>query len=428
MEDHDFRGLLDETNQMIQISDAETFEMLYANKTAIIFSRYPLVPYRGRKCYEYMMGRKDQCPFCPLLKMPEDETCIHIDVDNGQQVYKVKAMRLEWEGHHAFIEYAIDITVIKRAQESYQYEMEKLLASIPNAQGIFRLNLTRNSCFGTGGDCDKVEAISRSQTADTLVRSVSVNIVSEKARQEFISTFCVEALKTAYRSGKREICYETEFWITPERTEWSRMTARIMVNPVTGDWECILYGMDISHEKNLQSRMDLFEEALKRESYTGLYTKSAFENLCREYLCSGSKEAFAIIFLDMDYLKVLNDTCGHMIGDQAIADLARKLQIHFSNIDIIARFGGDEFAVLVKDITMNILEDKLKWLLKKARTKYGAVEVTSSIGAVYCESSGADYYELMKIADQALYKAKDNGRNCFHITDYSSGTAVDLCD
>ena len=426
MEENDFRVLLDETNQMIQISDANTFEMLYANKPAIAFSGHSEASYRGRKCYEYMMGLKEQCPSCPLHKITCDDLGRIMEVDNGTHVFTVKTMRLEWEGHDAFIEYATDITTIRRAQESYRYEMEKLLTSIPNAQGIFRLNLTRNSCFGTGGHCEKVEMLRHSQTADTLVRSIAVNIVCEKKRQEFISVFGVESLMMAYRSGKTEVHYEAEFHITDERIEWSRMTARIMINPATGDWECVLYGMDISHEKSLQTKMNMFEEALKRESYTGLYTKSAFENLCREYLEESRDEAFAIVFLDMDHLKVLNDTCGHMVGDQAIADIARKLQVHFSNIDIVSRFGGDEFAVLVKDIDLEILEDKLRWLLKKTRATYEEVDVTTSIGAVYCEAGSEDYYKLMDLADQALYQAKDNGRDCFHITCHPAAAVTSL--
>ena len=415
MEDNNFRSLLDETNQMIQISDINTLEMLYANKPAMAFAGNQGIPYRGRRCYEYMMGLEEQCPWCPLRKRSQEDSRGIMEVDNGNQVFTVKTMELEWEGRNAFIEYATDITAVRRAEESYRYELEKLLASIPAAQGIFQLNLTCNRCFITGGSCDKVEGLRDSQTADALIYSIAQNIVHEHSRQEFMTAFCVEALMKAYQSGKTEIRYEAEFYIAESQIEWSRMTARIMTNPGTGDWECILYGMDISHEKSLQFRMNLIEEALKRDSYTGLYTKCAFENLCKEYLSLAEEEGFAIVFLDMDHLKQLNDTCGHLTGDRAIADIAKKMQVHFSNLDVISRFGGDEFAVLVKDITLDILNDKLKWLLRKVRTTYEGVEVTSSIGAVYCEEGPYDYYELMTIADRALYQAKDCGRNCYRI-------------
>lgn len=415
MEDNNFRSILDETNQMIQISDINTLEMLYANKPAIDYAGNRDSAYRGRKCYEYMMGLEEQCPWCPLRKRSEEDSRGLMEVDNGNQVFTVKTLELSWEGHNAFIEYATDITAVKRAQESYRYEMEKLLALIPNAQGVFRLNLTRNICFGAGGNCDKVEGLKEHRTVDSLVRSIALNIVNEKSRREFVSVFSIEALRTAYQNGKTEIHYEAEFRINESLIQWSRMTARIMTNPMTGDWECVFYGVDISHEKSLQSRVEVIEEALKRESYTGLYTKSAFENLCKEYLSTMEDEAFAIVFLDMDHLKQLNDTCGHLTGDRAIADIAKKMQLHFSNLDVVSRFGGDEFAVLVKDITLATLHDKLEWLLRKVRAVYEGIEVTSSVGAVYCKDSSCDYYELMTLADQALYQAKDSGRNCYRI-------------
>lgn len=416
MDNYDFRGILDETNQLIQISDINTFEVLYANKPATTVDSECNIPYQGRTCYEYMMGLNEPCDFCPLRQMAEDEDGSIMEVDNGEQIYEIKVIRLKWEGHDAFAEYVSDITAADRARQIYRYELERLLDSIPNDRGIFRMNLTRNSCDATGGEDGAEGGKRRSQTADALVDSIAAKIVGEKRRQAFVSVFGADALLAAYEHGKTEISYEAGFY-HKEEIEWTRMTARIMTNPDTGDRECILYGLDISSEKSLQSKMDSLEEALKRESYTGLYTKGAFESLCKEYLATDHDENFALIFLDVDHLRRVNNTFGHLVGDLVIADVAKKIQVHFSNLDIIARFGGDEFTVLLKDVTMSTLNDKLEWLLKKVRANYEGMEVTSSIGAVYCDGTTKDYYELLTKADRAVDEAKRGGRNCFHIVD-----------
>lgn len=438
MDDYNFRSLLDETNQLIQISNISTYEVLYANKPAATVEGEGTGSYQGRACYEYMMGLDRPCDFCPLQHMSEDEDGSIMEVDNGDQVYEVKVLRLNWEGHDAFVEYVSDITAVDRARKIYRHELETLLDSIPNDGGIFRMNLTRNSCDAVGEEDEDDGAagvrhpVGTGQTADGLIHSIAGNIAGEKDKQKFISVFCAEALLAAYEHGKTEVHCEAGFYQADNEVRWNQMTARIMTNPDTGDRECILYGIQTGNRKDLQPDPDSIEELLQKESCTGLYTKSTFENLCKEYLISGHSENFALIFLDVDHLRKVNNTFGHLVGDLVIADVARKIQVHFSNLDLIARYGGDEFTILLKDVTMPTLHDKLEWLLKKVRANYEGMEVTASIGAVYCDNRTKDYYKLMTRANQAVDEVKRCGRNSFRIVDFreeeGAGTFREKCE
>lgn len=102
-------SILNESNQMVQVSDLETYTMLYANRAARIYTGHENQPYQGEYCYKYMMGREEPCPFCPMRKMKQDE-CQETEVDNGKEVFAVKTRVTEWNGKKVFIEYGRNIT------------------------------------------------------------------------------------------------------------------------------------------------------------------------------------------------------------------------------------------------------------------------------------------------------------------------------
>lgn len=421
--------ILDETNQMIQISNRHTFEILYANKPALAFALHSGEPHLGQKCYAYMRGLDKPCPTCPLSRM-ENQNSLMAEISDSYGAYTVKTMLIEWEGQEAFIEYATDITVIRRAQEAYKNEMNKLIASISEAQGVFHLNLTKNQCLSAHGASSFIQDLSHIQKADELICQTKPFVSSEKEQADYFDTFLPEALIRAYDAGKTEISREAEFLMDNGSVHWSRITARLMSNPNTGDLECIFYGIDINEEMKYRNHMELairkyerLEKETRKDVLTGVFTKKRFEQLCCEFLSSRSNQPFALIFIDVDYFKQVNDNLGHLMGDFALVDIARKLEMVFSREDIVSRFGGDEFCVLAKNISRENLIRKLDWLLEKLRSVYqnedNSIELTCSIGAVYVEGdvSPQSAYSLMQCADKALYQAKARGRDRYMILD-----------
>lgn len=167
-------------------------------------------------------------------------------------------------------------------------------------------------------------------------------------------------------------------------------------------------------DKQVKEREQLIEQ-MRRDPLTGLYNKEAFEDLTSDALSKLSDQNHALIFIDLDHFKTLNDTLGHMVGDRAICEAADKLRIIFSNYDLVSRFGGDEFCVFVKNIPMDTLRGKLEWMLDKLSCEYhgenGSVKVTCSCGIACTTDCGFDYRTLMRNADKALYSSKENGRN-----------------
>ena len=157
------------------------------------------------------------------------------------------------------------------------------------------------------------------------------------------------------------------------------------------------------------------EHSNKIDGNTGLLNKQAFNSAAQELL-SENLSSVGVLFVDLDHLKELNDTLGHAMGDIAIADTAKVLQTVFRKTDLIGRFGGDEFYVLLPNIPLSRLQVCLQELLRNMQRTYSvqntSVNVSASIGAVYTENpSRQDFDKLVHMADEALYEAKAAGRN-----------------
>ena len=416
--------LLDDTYQLIQVSVLD-FNMLYANLPARSFTGHPERPYQGMKCYQYMMGVEEPCSFCPMRQMDGKETCI-TEVDNGTQVFTAKTKLIQWENKPAFVEYATDVTAIRRAQQIFESQMRALMASIPEAQGIFHFDLTADYLFSTNGVSSNLDQFQNQVSVDKTTEQVASFIPDAEMKSQFLAKFCRKSLISAYNSGKTELHQKLLSYYADQSIRWTRMTCRLIMNPNNGHLESILYGMDISREHAYEERIALAEqenatllERSKRDLLTGLYTKTAFADIVQDAFNQNSHAAFALIFLDLDHFKDVNDTFGHLTGDHVLRSTSRALQRLFDADSYLSRFGGDEFCIYFPNCTLAgltaKLEDVKRALNRTITLDEATVVTTASIGAIYCHSPVKDFTFLLKSADQALYFAKQHGRNQYCI-------------
>lgn len=173
-----------------------------------------------------------------------------------------------------------------------------------------------------------------------------------------------------------------------------------------------------------RQREQLLEEQATRDPLTGLYNFATGRQLINEYL--RDKDPYAtcgLIVVDVDYFKYANDTFGHLFGDQALVELARLLTETFEEGDVIMRFGGDEFAILAKDIGHAGLVRKGMQVVESVRgLAFGSKDysMTCSVGVCYLpeNENGYTYDQLFENADWALYQAKDNGKDQYVFCDH----------
>ena len=141
-----------------------------------------------------------------------------------------------------------------------------------------------------------------------------------------------------------------------------------------------------------------------RDLFTGLYNKQHAELLIRSILSGSKDQCHAMVLIDIDNLKTINDTCGHGVGDEVIRDVSQQLKQIFRRSDIIGRYGGDEFLVLMKDICeIDGVESRMQELLGMS----GTFPVTKSIGVAMFPEDGVDFDSLVSCADEALYRSKE---------------------
>jgi diguanylate cyclase (GGDEF)-like protein len=155
-----------------------------------------------------------------------------------------------------------------------------------------------------------------------------------------------------------------------------------------------------------------------RDYLTGLYNRRYFFDSMQEYVedVKESGEKFAVAMIDIDHFKKVNDTYGHDVGDKVIVTLADILRSSTNPQDVVARFGGEEFCIVLKNINrysaLDILE-RIRQTVESYSVDIGKeqfVNFTISIGAVIHREED-DLEESINEADMCLYKAKNNGRN-----------------
>lgn len=162
-----------------------------------------------------------------------------------------------------------------------------------------------------------------------------------------------------------------------------------------------------------------FEYLSTHDALTNLFNRMAFDSMVDNYLATEGRAVHSVvIFIDVDYFKQINDTYGHAIGDKALVTFAELLTKTFDKNAIIARYGGDEFVVLVKNVeSTEYIDNKLELLKEEMKTVdiFGGdecgFEFHYSAGVAEYPDSALDYAELVKKADCALYEVKEKGRN-----------------
>ncbi len=133
-------------------------------------------------------------------------------------------------------------------------------------------------------------------------------------------------------------------------------------------------------------------------------------------------QCYALLFLDLDRFKIINDSLGHLVGDQLLKSIAQKLKVHLREVDLVARLGGDEFVILLEDITgFDQVVPITERILRDCQTPFDLdgyeMSISTSIGVVLGTPHYVQASELLRDADIAMYKAKSQGGNNYRIFD-----------
>jgi diguanylate cyclase (GGDEF)-like protein/PAS domain S-box-containing protein len=176
---------------------------------------------------------------------------------------------------------------------------------------------------------------------------------------------------------------------------------------------------DVTKERRLKRALAY---QASHDALTGLINRREFDNRLHAALLSAQRGegAYALLYIDLDQFKVVNDTCGHQAGDRLLRDVTGLLQTRVRTTDTIARLGGDEFGVLLEGCSTEQatrIAESIRQAIREFRFVWGAstLSVGASIGIVQICAETENVTSVMSAADIACYAAKDAGRNRIHV-------------
>ncbi|MGM8215419.1 diguanylate cyclase domain-containing protein [Bacillaceae bacterium W0354] len=229
-----------------------------------------------------------------------------------------------------------------------------------------------------------------------------------------------QAIITSIKEGKPCSAQFRQFhqekgWI------WCDLTGRPVFDANGQFVNMVVLTRDITLQKNYENSLKHFAN---HDTLTGLPNRRYFNFRLRKALSEllDNQDGLAVMMIDIDDFKTINDNYGHDIGDDVVVDFASRVSGAIRESDMVARLGGDEFVALLHGIT------KHEEALEVARKIHEAVErewkiknvelsITTSIGIAIAPPEGTTRSVIMKQADMALYEAKRSGKNCIKIVD-----------
>lgn len=286
---------------------------------------------------------------------------------------------------------------------------------------VFEINLTADTI-----DCGELPWTPKGFTPtgaySVMLERIAQSVVCEEDRQAFCTTFQRERLLQAFQQGARQV-YLEYLGYDQGRRIWMACTV-LPLSERRGEGELAVgYVQNIDDRKHRD--LELQQQA-QLDGLTHLCNRRTTQSQIDNYLAADSaRRLHALLIIDVDNFKTINDQLGHLLGDAVLRDVANKLRSLFSPADILGRVGGDEFVVFLADCPDEACiarraEEVLALFRRSFAGPGGTYQVSCSVGAALSPRDGASYLALFRRADLALYAAKDQGKDRYCLYDAAS--------
>lgn len=300
-----------------------------------------------------------------------------------------------------------DVTEHKHTEETLRNEIrfaDDLIRSLP---GIFYLADKNGRFLRWNANFEAVSGYS----AGELERAHPLDFVLEDDKRALAGDNIIEMF-----ASERSLA--ESYFLTKDRQRipffFTSTKAKL------GQDDCLLgVGLDITSRKTAEEQIYYLAHY---DALTNLPNRILFNDRISRALSIASRygQQFAVLFVDLDFFKEVNDTCGHNTGDLVLQQTALRISQSLRESDTVARIGGDEFLVLLPGISGTeeacIVADKILSAVARPLEADGSeITVSSSIGIAIYPIHGTDNHSLIKAADEAMYHAKRTGKNRYHL-------------
>ncbi|RMG05257.1 MAG: sensor domain-containing diguanylate cyclase, partial [Acidobacteria bacterium] len=292
---------------------------------------------------------------------------------------------------------------LKESEELYRLVTENVMHHIWIASSDGEIQFANNRClefFGCSLEELKKQGLHRMFHPDDLPKFLTEFSSSLKGKK----IFCMEA---RLRSSHGDYLWHA-IRCVPRLDENNRVINLFGTNT------------DINEKKQLELELS---HLAKYDTLTGLINRSHFMSTLRELTQKAEKNPdfkFALLFLDLDRFKIINDTFGHSIGDEVLKIVAKRLKRCVRPNDVIARLGGDEIVILLngiksRDDVLDIVERILKTINQSFNIKGHEIFTSASVGVVFSDDEIKRPEDYLRDADLAMYRVKEKGRAVYEV-------------
>lgn len=214
--------------------------------------------------------------------------------------------------------------------------------------------------------------------------------------------------------------WEGELW--GRRRDGSTIFLRAAVSPISdGDGTVSSYMVMLSDISERRRAVERARHQAEHDALTGLPNRILFMDRLGQALATVARQhrQFALMFIDLDHFKAVNDQHGHEVGDAVLQEVAHRLRRCVRRVDTVSRLGGDEFVVLLADVggvdqAAHVAATIMQSVARPVEAAGVPLRLSVSIGIAICPSDGDDPKTLLRHADVAMYHAKESGRSAFH--------------
>lgn len=335
-------------------------------------------------------------------------------MDNIMWIYH-KGRLMEMDGKKYFLAVISDVTEEKLVQAQLQQIHEQLYMeteryklieeAVDNIQFDFDICQDRLTCSAKDAVGNPV-----------VIAPYSKSDVIEKTIHEEDRLIFLDKMQKALLEPQKGVMEYRSRLFTDEYV-WYRLNYASFSDKSDRVVRMVGSAKDITQEK---AEQEVMRSRIETDAMTGLLNKEAVRLSVINYIENADIGiCHALLMIDVDHFKAVNDTFGHMYGDQVIGYAADTIRAVFRETDFVGRVGGDEFLVFMKHTTPAITEeraDRLNEAMRHTFTMDGqSVEITCSIGIAFFGRDGEDFDTLFRKADNALYDAKRAGKNQFRV-------------
>ena len=239
---------------------------------------------------------------------------------------------------------------------------------------------------------------------------------------QFLTTNESKKLANKFKKHTFEGLEQPPYTLNFKHKDGTIRNIEVMELPVLDDERKVIavegIARDITDQINAREQLNYLAQ---HDALTGIPNRYSLLNKLEKIIRRNKRDntQFALLFIDLDHFKNINDTLGHNIGDKLINAVVNKIQPSIRKNDVFARIGGDEFIIVINRVSERNLIGFIKQTMEKIREEWlideFEIQISSSIGIAIYPEDGTDSQTLMKNADIAMYKAKNVGRDTFSL-------------